>query len=179
MGDIDFSEDGGGQEQAAPAKKRGGFPILKILMFVGIGLAALALIVTVVVVTVKILDSKGRSQTATPMSEEYRDVMPVYSYSSTLPEFRTRTVDKPPATVAVQILIGFDKGNKQVETELSDRKEQLRDFLRNYFAVKKAAELGPGQERRIKEELREKLNDMMKSKGIRDILFAKFDVIEM
>jgi flagellar basal body-associated protein FliL len=182
MGDIDFSEGGEAPEAPAPEKKAsggGGLPILKILMFVGIVIGAIALVITVVVVTVNIMDSKGRNQSEIPVSEEYQDVRPIYVYSSSVPEIRTRTADQPPALVSVKIEIGYDKGNKAFETEMGERGPQIQDFLRNYFSSKTSADLRTDNEETIKEELREKLNDMMKAKGVRDILFETLDVAEM
>jgi flagellar protein FliL len=182
MGDIDFAEGGDSTEQPAPEKKSGGgggFPILKILMFVGIVIGAIALIITIVVITVRVLDSKGRSDSLVPVSEEYQDVLPIYVYSTAIPEIRTQTSDTPPASVSVKIGIGYDKGNKAFESELSERSLQIKDFLRNYFSMKTAEELKPEKENEIKEEIREQLNDMMKTKGVRDILFESKNVIEM
>jgi flagellar protein FliL len=180
MSDIDFSDDGAAQEKQTPEKRRGtGIPILRILMIAGIILGAVLLMFSIAWLTITLAGSRGKSQTVVPASEAYQDVLPVYEYSATLPELRLRTMDQPPASVSVKVIIGYDKADKETANELTSRQVQIRDFLRNYFSLKKAADLTPLNERRIKEELRERLNDLMKAKGIRDILFDKLDVIEM
>ena len=180
MSDIDFSDAGGGegQEKSVAEKRRsGGVPILRILMIAGIVLGAVLLMFTVSWLTLAVAGGRGKDQTVVPASEEYQDVIPVYEYSSNTPEMRLRTIDNPPASLTVKILIGYDKGNKDISNELTERKAQIQDFLRSYFSSKKADELSAANERRVKEELRERLNDLMKAKGIRDILFEKFDVV--
>jgi flagellar basal body-associated protein FliL len=180
MSDIDFSDDSGTQEKPAQEKRRGaGVSILRILMIAAIVLGAVLLMFTIAWVTLAIAGNRGKAQTVVPVSEEYQDVLPEYEYSSQVPEMRLRSVDSPPASISVKVLIGFDKGNKEVANELGTRQAQIRDFLRGYFAQKKAMDLSPANERRVKEELRERLNDLMKAKGIRDILFEKLDVVEM
>jgi flagellar basal body-associated protein FliL len=181
MSDIDFSDAGGGsdgpEKPVAEKRRGGGFPILRILMIAGIVLGAVLLMFTVSWLTLAVAGGRGKDQTVVPASEEYQDVIPIYDYSSNIPELRLRTIDSPPASVAVKILIGFDKGNKEVSNELTERRAQIQDFLRGYFSAKKAEDLSAANERRIKEELRERLNDLLKAKGVRDILFEKFDVV--
>jgi flagellar FliL protein len=180
MGDVvDFGEGSDQQEPAAPEKRKaGGFPILKILLFAGLGILAVGLIITVVVITMKVMVSQGNVQTKVPVGEEYQEVLPAYAYSSLLPEMRLSTADKPAATVVVKVLVGYDKGNKELEAEITDRQPQIRDSLRNYFSMKKVADFAPEKERKLKEEIRSNLNGIMESKGIRDILFEKLQTIE-
>jgi flagellar FliL protein len=180
MSDIDFSDEGTAQEKPSQEKRRGlGIPILRILGIVGIILGAVILMFTIAWLTLTLAGGRGQAQTVVPASEEYQDVLPEYAYSSQVPELCLRTMDDPPASVSVKVLIGYDKGDKELENELNARQAQIRDFLRNYFSTKKADDLSPARERRVKEELRERLNDIMRSKGIRDILFEKLDVVKM
>ena len=178
MGDVvDFGE-GGDQQEPTPAKRKMNFPILKILLFAGIGVLVLGVMITISFVVVNMVSSKGTPQSSVPVGEEYQDVLPAYVYSSQLPEMRLSTADKPAATVIVKVLIGYEKNNKALENELTERQPQIRDFLRNFFSLKKADSLQPTKERQLKEEIRSSLNDMMASKGIRDILFEKLQTVE-
>lgn len=178
MGDVDFGEGADQQEQAAPEKRKFSFPLLRILLIAGISLLVLGVVVTVSIIVVNYMLSRGNPQTNVQVGEEYQDVLPVYSYSSLLPEMRLSTADRPAATAVVKVLIGYDKSNKELENELTARQPQIRDFLRNYFSLKKVEDLAPTRERKLKEELRSSLNAMMKSKGVRDILFEKLQTIE-
>jgi flagellar basal body-associated protein FliL len=178
MGDVvDFGE-GGDQQEPTPAKRKMNFPILKILLFVGIGVLVLGVMITVAFVVSGIKDKNGTPQSSVPMGEDYQDVLPAYVYSSQLPEMRLSTADKPAATVIVKVLIGYEKNNKGLENELTERQPQIRDFLRNFFSLKKADELQPAKERKLKDDIRTDLNDMMASKGVRDILFEKLQTVE-
>lgn len=178
MGDVvDFGE-GGDQQEPTPAKRKMNFPILKILLFVGIGALVIGLMFTISFIVGNMVVSKGTPQSAVQVGEEYQEVLPAYVYSSQLPEMRLSTADKPPATVIVKVLIGYEKNNKALENELTERQPQIRDFLRNFFSLKKAENLLPTKEKQLKDEIKSNLNDMMASKGVRDILFEKLQTVE-
>lgn len=178
MGDIDFN-DAEQQEQQVQEKRKFHVPVLRILMFLGIGLATLGLIVTVVVLTVRAMEDRGSgSSAALPVSEAYLDVPPIYEYFSGLGEIQTRTIDDPPASVAVNILIGYDRNNKAIADELNLRRVPLLDFLRHYFSSKRAEDLAPSNESLVKEEIKEQVNNMVRAKGVRDIRFQKLTVIK-
>jgi flagellar protein FliL len=179
MGDVVDFGDGSDQQEQAPEKRKFNFPVLRILLIAGLCLLVLGVVVTVSIVVVNYMLSHGSSQTSVKTSEEYVDVIPAYVYSADLlPEMRLSTSDKPPATVVVKVLIGYEKNNKALANELTDRKLQMIDRLRRYFSSKKAEDLQPDKETKLKEELRSELNNMTKAKGIRDILFEKLQTIE-
>lgn len=176
--DMTFAETEG-QEAAAPKAKGAGPGLLRILMFVGIALGAVILIVTVVVITVNILNGQGKPMTQVPVSEDYQQATPVYQYVTTIGEIRTRTIDKEPSSVVVKINLGFEMNDKESPNEVTARLYQIRDYLRSYFSQKRAEELGPTREGIIKEELRENLNRILSKPTIKEVLFEKFDVVQM
>jgi flagellar FliL protein len=178
MGDVVDFGDGSDQQEQAPEKRKFNFPVLRILLIAGLCLLVLGVVVTVSIAVVNYMLSHGSSQTSVKTSEDYVDVIPAYVYSTQLPEMRLSTSDKPAATVVVKVLIGYEKNNKALENELTERKPQMVDRLRRYFSSKKAEDLQPDKETKLKEELRSELNNMTKVKGIRDILFEKLQTIE-
>ncbi len=179
--DLSISDNGGDQDVAAQPKAKGPGPgILKILTIVGIAIGAIGLIVTVVVITVNHMNQQGKPATEITTSDEYGDVpTPIYQYSTLLGEIRTRTNDVEPASVVVKITIGLDANDKETPTELTARQYQIRDMLRQYFSSKSASELGSANETAIKEEIKEKLNNMLTKNGaIKEVLFESFNVIQ-
>ncbi|MCX7025549.1 MAG: flagellar basal body-associated FliL family protein [Spirochaetes bacterium] len=177
---LEDSVLGDGGDVTAPTKPHGGGSfILKLLMWVGIGLALVILIVAVVLVTMSVRDTQGKPLTEVPDTEEYQKALPAYEYSTLLGELRMSTADKEPASIVVKILLGFVKGEKKVPDELNSRKYQLIDSVRMYFTEKKADELKPQYERQIKEELRERINRMLETPGVKDVLFEKFDIMQL
>jgi flagellar basal body-associated protein FliL len=51
-------------------------------------------------------------------------------------------------------------------------------MMRRYFSEKTAAELAPQYEPEIKADLEQNINRLMQGRGIEDIVFLQFNVIE-
>ncbi len=183
MGDEEvFSEEevaGGAAAEEEAGGKRRLIPafVLKILKWVALGLAAIIFIVTVVVITVSLMNKGPQSAAYPSASEEYQGSMEILSWYD-IPEIRTRTADENPFTVIIDPKLGYEQENKKVQTELIARREQIIDMMRQYFSSQKAAELTPQYEDQIKAELEEQINRMMSTKGIEDIVFLQFNVVE-
>ncbi len=175
---LNLNEEGGAA--TAPSRpKGGGAGILKLLMWIGIALGAVIFVVTVVIVTVNIINRQGKPMTQVALGEEYQRATPEYEYFTTLGEIRTRTIDQEPSSIVVKINLGFEKGDKDTPTMLTARIHQMRDRLRLFFSSKQAMDLLPENENRLKEEIREQLNNMLAKPAIKEVLFEKIDVIKM
>jgi len=184
MGDEDLdigTEIEGGEGEAGGKEKKGGFlggALLKILKFVALGIGAIIFIVVVVIITVRILNpAAGGTQTAIPISEDYKGVPPKYAYYTNIEEIRTRTSDEAQATIIVKVVVGYDGNNKALQTELIDRTPQIQDLLRNYFSAKRMTELRPEDESFLKEEIKERINRILADGKIDEILFSDFNVV--
>ncbi|MBN1617641.1 MAG: flagellar basal body-associated FliL family protein [Spirochaetales bacterium] len=168
-GDAGTGDSGG--------KKLGGL-LPQLLKWVAIVLGALIFIVTVVVITVNVMGSSGKSQTSIPVSEEYtgsREVM--LWYREPLGTLQTRTSDTTPASVIVEVALGYPVEDKATPAELSARLVELKDFLRAFFSRKTAAELR--NEEKVKIEIRNAINDNILAKTkIRDVRFVKYEIVE-
>jgi flagellar FliL protein len=176
--DLEGSEPIG---EAAPKKASGLTALLpSILKFAAIGIGALIFIVTVSIITYRIMSGGGKSQTVVSSSEAYTPKRPQYSWFSTIGVIRTRTKDPNPYSVVVNVIIGYDKDNKAAQNELTNRLYELKDFLRNFFSQKYAAELKAENEERLKLEIKEQLNtNLLMDSKVREILFQQLDVVEM
>lgn len=177
--DLDGSESVG--MDSGPKKTSGLAALLpNLLKFVAIGLGALIFIVTVSVVTYRVLSGSGPSQTVISPTDDYRGARPQYSWFTTIGVVRTRTNDPTPYSVVVNMIIGYDMNDKNAQTELTNRLYELRDFVRNYFSTKSAAELSAENEEQIKVEIRERLNEYILERAkAREILFQQLDIVEM
>ena len=173
--DGTFDDEGGGTSE----KKGGGGGILpKILLFVAIGLGAIILIVAVVVITMNVMGANKPQQAAIPISEDYKEVAEELEWYQSLGEIQTRSSDPIPASIVVNIFMGYKNEDKVTSTEITAQRIPIRDFLRNYFAGKTAEELSPRNEEKIKIELRNEINDTILSRGkIRKISFDKLNVV--
>jgi len=183
MGDDDALDLGGedvsGVEGGGKKRKGLGGLLPNLLKFVAIGLGALIFIVTVAVITYKILNSRGEAQTVLDPTSEYIGTRPQFSTFTLIGQLNTRTRDQS-HTVVVDMLIEYDLNNNAAQTELTGRVNQLRDFTRNYFASKYYSDLTPENEDRLKQEIREILNNRyLDTAKVRGILFNKLDVMEI
>ena len=167
--------------EAAPAKKGGGlkgaFPAL--LKWVLIGVAAVIFIVTIVVVTTLIMNRGGKSQTVIPVGEEYTVQREVYDWYTSLDQIRTSTSDPIPASVVVQVALGYKKDDKTASTEITARRIEIIDFLRRFFSEKTADELRPQNEEILRQQIRNQINDdILSNSRIRDVRFTTKDVVQ-
>ncbi|MDR1445095.1 MAG: flagellar basal body-associated FliL family protein [Treponema sp.] len=187
MGDagdnLDLEEEGGAEGAAAPKKaSRVGALLPNLLKFVAIGLGALIFIVTVAVITFSIMNKGGgKAQTAVAdPSSPYVGKRPEYANYTLIGQITTRTRDRVVTNVTVDMILQYDLNNNAAATELTARQYDLRDFVRQYFSGKYAADLSPENELRLKNEIREILNTrLLDTARVRNILFLKLDVMEM
>lgn len=176
-GNLDDGMDG----DAAPSKKAGGLKgaLPQLLKYILIGVAAVIFIVTIVIITNLIMNKGGKSQTAIPVSEEYRTQREVYSWYTTLDQIRTQTSDEiNPASVVVQVVLGYKKDDKNASSEITERRIEIVDFLRQFFSGKKAEELEPSKEKDLQRDIRDQINnDILSNSSIRDVRFTTKDVV--
>ena len=174
--ELDNIDEGGGE---AEPKKTGFLPgmVISILKWAALGLGAIFFIVTVVVVTMKILGAGNQGMTQQQVSTDYAGKAPVYDWFSQVGEVRGRTSDDTPAMVMLNVNIGYTQGDKIVQTELVSRIPQLKDVVRQFITSKKAADLKPERENDLKVELTDKINSIMSSGKIKQVLFDNLQVI--
>jgi flagellar FliL protein len=177
---LDMEE--GEAPESGPKKKKGGLGTLlpTLLKFAAIGIGALLFIVTVSVITYNIMNDGGKTQTnvADP-SSPYLGKRPIFAWYTDIGTVTTRTRDDQSYSVSVIMNIGYDQTDTVAYSELSNRKIQLQDFVRRYFASKLAEELTPENEEKLKMEIKEQLNmRYLENARVRDIAFTRFDVME-
>ena len=180
MADNDLMDDNDDMQDDSSSSmkpKRGGGLIPMLIKWVAIVLAALIFIVTVVVITMNIREKKGRSHSEYPVSEEYRDSRDVLQWYQAIGVLRIQTAERIPATLIVDVALGYTNNDKSTPQELSARKVEIIDFLRSYFRNKTVAELR--QEEKIKIEIRNEVNDNIVTKNkIKDVRFTQYDIVE-
>ncbi|MDR2135898.1 MAG: flagellar basal body-associated FliL family protein [Treponema sp.] len=180
---IDLEEEGGGEAASAPKKAAGmGGLLPNLLKFIAIGLGALICIITVAVITFSVMSKGGgKAQTAVAdPSSPYVGKRQEYANYTLIGQVTTRTRDKTLTNVTVEVVLQYDLNNSAAATELTARQYDLRDFVRQYFSAKSAAELAPENEARLKNEIREILNTrFLDTAKVRNVLFLKLDVMEM
>ncbi|MDR1748601.1 MAG: flagellar basal body-associated FliL family protein [Spirochaetaceae bacterium] len=174
---LDDSDSGG----SSSGKKGGGLGALlpNLLKWIAIVIGAIALIVTIVVITFNILNKNASQQVAIPVSPEYVGKSDPLSWNTSLGTMRMRSNDPIPASITVEIALGYKPDDKTAPSEIAARTIELRDFLRRYFMSKTVEELRPQNEDRLRIEIRNAINDdILSTSKILDVRFLNFDVIE-
>ena len=179
--DLDLNDDAGTGDLTSSSGKKGGIGgiLPALLKWVAIGLGALILIVTVVIVTMKIVGGSQSGISVVPVTEEYTSNKEILDWYSSLGSIRTKTSDVNPASVTVEVVLGYKKDDKATSTEITQRTVELKDFLRRYFTQKSYEELKPQNEEALRIEIRNAINDsILSSSKIKDVRFMTLDVIQ-
>jgi len=184
--ELDMDDGEAPDASAGKSKKGGGGGALgallpTILKFAAIGIGALIFIVTVSVITYNIMNKGGKTQTVTTdPTSPYVGKRPNYDMYTQIGSITTKTRDATNYSVTVVMNLGYDQGDLVAYSELSSRQYELRDFVRNYFTSKYAAELEPENEARLKQDIKEILNTrFLDTAKIRLVLFDRLDVMEV
>lgn len=178
--ELNLDDNVGG---SAPAKKnRVGGLFSGLLKWIIIAISAIIVIVVVCFFTVKIVVGNNASNNASyVIPEEYKSgVREYYDWYKSIGVIQTTTCDPIPATVRVNVFLGYKKDDKATSTEITQRSVEIKDFLRRYFSGKTAAELkNVDNEDKLKMEIRNGINDkVLSGSKIRDVSFDQKDVIE-
>lgn len=180
MAEDDDLDIGGDEGAADSGKSKGGMGgiLPTILKWVAIVVGAVILIVTVVVITMNIMNKNSPSQTSIPSSEDFaqsREVLDWY----TIEQIRTKTSDANPASVVVEVVLGYKSQDKVTSTEITQRKVEIKDFIRRYFTSKTVNELKPQNENVMRIEIRNAINDdILTGSKIKDVRFMSLETIE-
>lgn len=176
-----FEEGLGGDTSGLDDSAKGGFLpelVLKILKWVALGLVAAGFCATITVVTVTILLSKGGQGTGripVEVSTEYSGSTPIYEFES-LGSIRGQTADEPAQTFMIEVSLGYDPDDKAGQTEIINRKPQLKDEIRTFFMEKTSRQIR--KENEIKAELKNRLNYIMEEDPVRSVIFPELAIMD-
>lgn len=177
---LDGLEDSGAAVSGSAKRGGAGSFLPSLLKWIAIALGAIILIVVVVIITTNVINKNNSgSESVTHISDEYKVQKEILDWYTSLGAIRTKTSDELPASVVVDIALGYKKEDKATSTEITQRTIELKDFLRRYFTEKTVVELKPQNEQKLKIELRNAINDeILSSSKIKDVSFQQLDVIE-
>ena len=145
------------------------------------GMTVFAIIVELICISscASVANKGGQPQVVVPISDEYTVQREILDWYTSLGAIRTKSSDKVPASVVVDIALGYKKDDKATFKEITQRNIELKDFLRRYFTKKTAAQLRPQNENNLKIELKNAINNkILSSSKIEDISFLQLDVVE-
>lgn len=175
--DINLDGDGG----AAPAKKGKGSGVFAgLLKWIIIGVAAIILIAVVVWGVVMFINHNSSSSKGNTVSVEYGASREILDWYKSIGPIQTFTNDEIPATVRVEIFLGYKKDDKTTSAEITQRSVEIQEFLRKYFRTQTASDLKKViNEDRIKIEIKNGINDkILNTSKVRSIAINQLDVLE-
>ena len=175
---MDFEDNENAGESERKSKGIGGL-LPTLLKWVAIILGAIILIVTVVVITMKIVGGNTSQQAVIPVSQEYGTKREVLDWYTSLGQISTKTSDAIPASVIVEVVLGYKQADKAASTEITQRQIEIKDYLRRYFTELTVEDLLPRNEEKRRIEIRNAINDdILSSSKIRDVRFLSLQIIE-
>lgn len=175
---MDFEDNETTGESEKKSKGIGGL-LPTLLKWVAIVLGAIILIVTVVVITMKIVGGNTSQQAVIPVSQEYGSKREVLDWYTSLGQVSTKTSDSIPASVIVEVVLGYKQADKAASTEITQRQIEIKDYLRRYFTELTVEDLRPRNEEKRRIEIRNAINDdILSSSKIRDVRFLSLQIIE-
>lgn len=182
MADEDTSLDDNDLDSSVGGKKKSkgmGGLLPTLLKWIAIVIGAIILIVTVVVITMKVMGTNNTATVAVPVSPEYTSKRELLSWYNSIGSIKTKTCDEVPASVIVEVVLGYKVDDKTTATEITQRQIEIKDFLRRYFTGKTTAELRPNNEAKLQMEIRNTINDdILSTSRIKDVKFLTLDVLE-
>ncbi|MBR0033316.1 MAG: flagellar basal body-associated FliL family protein [Treponema sp.] len=177
--DENGMDDEGMDGASQSSGKKKGLLIPGFLKWIAIGIGAIILIVTVVVITMKIIGTNSANVPVVPQGEEFVQNREILDWYTSLGQINTKTSGNEPASVMVDVVLGYKKEDKATSTEITQRTVELKDFLRRYFTQKTPDELRPQNEENLKIEIRNAINDsILTNTKIKDVRFMRLDVIQ-
>ena len=114
-----------------------------------------------------------------PVSQEYGSKREVLDWYTSLGQVSTKTSDAIPASVIVEVVLGYKQADKAASTEITQRQIEIKDYLRRYFTELTVEDLRPRNEEKRRIEIRNAINDdILSSSKIRDVRFLSLQIIE-
>ncbi len=170
--DIDTGEDVGVDE--APSE---GFSIGKLIEWL---LANMIPVIVAVVLSTIIAIILVRTNVSKKSEEQYQTVKlrpkPPPKTIFPLGDFKLNTADiNEPHFIRLTISLGYDGDNKQLITELANRKVQIRDKILYILSSKTKDDIDSASEKEfLKEEIKKSINNIMTSGEIEAVYYDEF-----
>jgi len=170
--DIEGTEEEEAIEAGGPKRKLLGPTMIRTLIYVA---AALILIIVSGTIAYVVAKRVGRAPATEKTSEEYREKAKPLAYFA-MESFSINTSDTDePHFVKLTISLGYEMGKTDLQTELNLRRPQLRDIVISIVGAKRYSDLNTQDKReQLKEEIKNKINNVLKNGEIRDVAITEF-----
>lgn len=153
--------------------------VLTIFKWIGLTLFSIIWIAGIAAAVSGVMNKKTRQ--LSPMSEEFQYSTKDFDwYSEPLKNIRTQIEDKSGSyTVMLDVQLGYERGNKQLYTELTEKTFLIKDGIRNFISSKTKDELSVTNEQKLKAEMKSRINQLLRNGQIDVITFDNKYVSDM
>ena len=103
---------------------------------------------------------------------------PINSYYKNVPMIQGMTRDEKPKVYNVKVDLGYEKGNKKIQTELNKRKDQLTDVIRTLLSSLSEEQFMIENQSELREMIRDKINEVLIEGEIDKIYLIQLQVFE-
>ena len=176
--DLNDTMEGDALSADGGQKSGGALPefVVLLLKIIAGAIGAIILTATVSFIVFNIMQGDRPRQTLVDTSPTYRAKPEPLQWFTNLEDIRTRTSDTPPRSVNMAVILGYDQRDNRLMTELNQQTPRIHDLIRRYISSQRSSELV--QEQVLKEELRNRINDILREGEVREVLFQQFDIFE-
>jgi flagellar basal body-associated protein FliL len=164
------------------AKQRGMTQAGMVLGIVGTFLSVLGIVAIIAIVgvvattifTVRTVSQGNQQQGLAAVSPAYEAKAAPLAFYDDIEQIRGQTADDPPAIFLISVSLGYDPKDKEVSTEIGNRKREIQDLILRDIRHKTAADLAPGMYDSIQADI---LNQVLMSTGkVKNVTFRQFVV---
>ncbi len=176
--DLNLEDVGAGSEDAAGPRSGGILSgmLLTILKWAAIGIGAVIIVVTTTIITVRIVSKGNQPQGLAAVSPAYAGKAEPLASFDDIEQIRGQTADDPPAIFIMQLSLGYDPKDKEVSTEIGNRRREIQDLVLKDVSQKRAADLAPGRYGEVQAELMDMINSIMRNGKVKSVMFRQFVV---
>ena len=176
--DLNLEDVGAGSEDVSGPRSGGILSgmLLTILKWAAIGIGAVIIVVTTTIITVRIVSKGTQQQGLAATSPAYAGKAEPLAAFDDIEQIRGQTADDPPAIFLMQLSLGYDPKDKEVSTEIGNRRREIQDLVLKDVSQKKAADLAPGHYGEVQAELMDIINMIMRNGKVKSVMFRQFVV---
>lgn len=175
MADEELERDDEGGDVASASPTGGLGKIVKILIYVTLGLLGLIVMMVIAYYVAQYAAAQQYKEVASiavvkppPPTENFQFI----------DDFRVNTADQGEAHfIKLKLTLGFEKGNAALSAELAERMPQLRNIINLILASKTKEELATIQgQLELREEIKASINHILSEGKIVEVYFGEFIV---
>jgi flagellar FliL protein len=177
-----FADEGGAESGAEESSGSGKFglkrflsgAVLRVLLFAAAGIG----VVIISVITASMVAGGKSEDSAEIMDKQGLQQRPPVLATFEMEEFMTGLADRDTMHfVKMKLNLGYETGNLRLQTELSERRRQIKDLILLTLNEKTAEELhSKGQKEELKDELMKLINGLLREGEIKAIYYEDFMV---